>query len=159
MLRALQRVRSAGKEVYLWIVGDGILREPAERLCSELGLTEAVTFWGERISTGDFYAAADAFVLSSRTEGLPVSLLEAMAAGLPVVTSAVGAMPEVVNDSGGGLVVPAGSVEGFAAAFDRLVEDAGLREAMGKSGREHYLAHFTLNKMADRYLELYQTRK
>jgi glycosyltransferase involved in cell wall biosynthesis len=156
LLHALAKVRSRGRDVFLWIVGDGKLREPAERLCSDLGLTDAVTFWGEQVCTGDFYVAADAFVLSSSTEGLPVSLLEAMAAGLPVVTSAVGAMPEVVNGGGGGFVVPAGSIEGFAAAIDRLAGDAALRSDMGKAGRAHYLAHFTLGGMADRYLELYR---
>lgn len=157
LLRALAKVRSTGKDVFLWIVGDGNLRESAERLASELGLTEVVTFWGERVCTGDFYSAADAFVLSSSTEGLPVSLLEAMAAGLPVVTSAVGAIPEVVDGGGCGLVVPVGSIEGFAAAIDKLAGDPALRSAMGKAGREHYLAHFTLASMANRYLQLYRT--
>jgi len=159
LLRALAKVRGAGTDAYLWIVGDGNLRAPAERICSELNLTDAVTFWGERACTGDFYAAADAFVLSSATEGLPMALLEAMAAGLPVVTSAIGAMPEVVNGGRCGFAVPAGSVEGFAGAIERLACDPDLRAAMGQAGRAHYLAHFTPERMADRYLELYRTGK
>jgi glycosyltransferase involved in cell wall biosynthesis len=159
LLHALAKVRESGKDVSLWIVGDGKLRAPAERLSADLGLTDAVTFWGERKCPGDFLAAADAFVLSSSGEGLPISLLEAMAAGLPVVTSAIGAMPEVVNGGGGGFVVPAGSVEGFARAIERLAGDPALRSVMGEAGHAHYLAHFTPERMADRYLELYRTGK
>jgi len=157
VLHAVAAVRSRGRDVCFWIVGDGALRGPAERLASELGLHDAVTFWGEQACAGDFYAAADAFVLSSSSEGLPLALLEAMAAGLPVIVSAAGAMPEVVNGGGGGIVAPAGSVEGFAEAIGRLAGDAALRTAMGQAGRTHYLAHFTPERMAERYLELYRT--
>jgi glycosyltransferase involved in cell wall biosynthesis len=157
LLRAVAKVRLTRKDVYLWIVGDGDQRASAERLCSELGLGDAVTFWGQRTCTGDFYAAADAFALSSSSEALPMSLLEAMAAGLPVVTSAVGAMPEVVNGGGCGFAVPAGSADAFAAAIDRLAGDPALRSVMGQAGHAHYLAHFTPERMANRYLELYRT--
>ena len=157
ILRALAKVRASGKDVYLWVVGDGDLRAPAERLSAELGLTDAVTFWGEQAYTGDFYASADAFVLSSSTEGLPIALLEAMAAGLPVVISAIGAMPEVVNGGGGGIVVPPGSADGFADAIERLAGDPALRAAMGRAGRAHYLERFTPERMAQRYLDLYRT--
>ena len=159
LLHALARVRSTRNDVFLWVVGDGTLRASAERLSSELGLTDAVTFWGEQACTGDFYAAADAFVLSSSMEGLPMALLEAMAAGLPVVVSAIGAMPQVVNGGGGGIVVPAGSAESFAAAIDRLAGDPALRFEMGQAGHAHYLAHFTPERMADRYMELYRVAK
>ena len=159
LLHALAKVRLARNDIFLWVVGDGNLRASAERLSYELGLTDAVTFWGEQACTGDFYAAADAFVLSSSMEGLPMALLEAMAAGLPVVASAVGAMPEVVNSGGGGIVVPSGCSESFAVAIDRLAGDPALRSAMGQAGHAHYLAHFTPERMADRYMELYRTGK
>lgn len=159
LLRALAKVRLTRKDVYLWIVGDGILRAPAERLCSELGLADVVSFWGERAWTGDFFHAADAFVLSSSSEGLPMSLLEAMEAGLPVVASAIGAMPELVNGGKCGFVVPAGSADAFAAAIDHLAGDSSLCTSMGMAGQIHYRAHFTPERMADRYLELYRTGK
>ena len=159
LLRAVAKVRLARKDIFLWIVGDGNLRASAERLSSELGLTDAVTFWGEQVCAGNFYAAADAFVLSSSMEGLPMALLEAMAAGLPVVTSAIGAMPEVVNGGGGGIVVPAGSTESFAAAIGRLAGDPALRSVMGQAGHAHYLANFTPERMAHRYMELYRTSR
>jgi len=79
------------------VVGDGVLRPSVEKLCAELGLNEAVTFWGERADTGAFFNAADVCVLSSKSEGLPISLLEAMAAGRPVVAAAPGAVPEIVE--------------------------------------------------------------
>lgn len=159
LLHALATVRRTRKDVFLWIVGDGDQRAPSEQLCAELGLNNAVTFWGEQVCPGDFYAAADAFVLSSSMEGLPIALLEAMAARLPVVTSAVGGMPEVVNGAGGGFVVPTGSADGFAEVIDRLAGDRALCAVMGQAGRTHYLAHFTPERMADRYLELYRTGK
>jgi len=157
VLRALAKVRSERADVSLWIVGDGDQRASSERLCVELGLADVVTFWGEHACTGDFYATADAFILSSANEGLPMSMLEAMAAGLPVVTSAVGGIPEVLNGGGCGFAVPAGSVDGFAAAIARLAAEPALCSSMGRAGRDRYLAHFTPERMADRYLDLYGT--
>ena len=97
LLKALALVRTSRKDVFLWVVGDGVLRPSVEKLCAELGLNEAVTFWGERADTGAFFNAADLCVLSSKSEGLPISLLEAMAAGRPVVAAAPGAVPEIVE--------------------------------------------------------------
>ena len=159
LLKALALVRSSRKDVFLWVVGDGDLRPSVEKLCAELGLNEAVTFWGERADTGAFFNAADLCVLSSKSEGLPISLLEAMAAGRPVVAAAPGAVPEIVEGGRCGFVVPIGSVEDFAEAILRLAGDPSLCASLGEAARVQYLQHFTAERMADRYLELYRTGK
>lgn len=159
LLKALSQVRAIRKDVFLWMVGDGDLRPSIEVLCAELGLSDVVTLWGERADAGAFFTAADVCVLSSTSEGLPISLLEAMAAGRPVVAAAPGAVPEILEGGRCGFAVPIGSVAGIANAVLRLAGDPGLCAALGEASRVHYLQHFTAERMADRYLELYRTGK
>ena len=111
------------------------------------------------MDAGAFFTAADVCVLASTSEGLPISLLEAMAAGRPVVAAAPGAVPEIVAGGHCGFVVPIGSAEGFAEAILRLAGDPFLCASLGEAARVHYLRHFTAERMADRYLELYRTGK
>jgi glycosyltransferase involved in cell wall biosynthesis len=159
LFRALALVRAIRKDVYLWVVGEGDLRPSVEKLCNDLGLKDAVTFWGERADTGAFFSAADVSVLSSTSEGLPISLLEAMAAGRPVVAAAPGAVPEIIEGGRCGFVVPIGSAEGMAEAVLLLAGDPARSASLGEAARAHYLRHFTAERMADRYLELYRTGK
>jgi glycosyltransferase involved in cell wall biosynthesis len=159
LLRALALVRAIRKDVFLWVVGEGELRPSVEKLCDELRLNDAVTLWGERADTGAFFDAADVFVLTSTSEGLPVSLLEAMAAGRPVVAAAPGAVPEIVEGGRCGFVVPIGSSEGVAEGILRLAGDSALCASKGEAARAHYLHYFTAERMADRYLEVYRTGK
>jgi glycosyltransferase involved in cell wall biosynthesis len=159
LLRALAQVRAVRKDVFLWLVGNGALRPVIEKLSTELGLQDAVTLWGERTDAGAFFAAADVCVLASRSEGLPISLLEAMAAGRPVVAAAPGAAPEIIESGRCGFVVPIGSAEGLADAILRLAGDPALCASLGEEARAYYLQHFTAERMADRYLELYRTGK
>jgi glycosyltransferase involved in cell wall biosynthesis len=159
LLKAVALVRTIRKDVFLWVVGDGDLRPLVEKLGAELGLNDAVTFWGERADTGAFFNAADVCVLSSTSEGLPISLLEAMAAGRPIIAAAPGAVPEIVEGGRCGFVLPIGSVEGVAEAILRLAGDPSLCASLGEAARVHYLQHFTAERMADRYLELYRTDK
>ncbi len=159
LLRALAMVRASGQDVFLWVVGEGELRPAVEKLRDELGLMDAVTMWGERADTGAFFDSADVCVLSSTSEGLPISLLEAMAAGRPIVAAAPGAVPEIVEGGQCGFVVPIGSAEGVAEAILRLAREPALCAAQGQAAQAHYLRHFRAERMADRYLELYRTGK
>jgi glycosyltransferase involved in cell wall biosynthesis len=158
LLRALAAARGRGIDAALWFVGDGALRAAAEALCAELGLSEAVVFCGEQRAVGTFLEAADAFVLSSASEGLPVSLIEALAAGKPCLVTAAGAMPELVQDGACGLVTPVGDAGAMAKAIAALAGGAAQRRGWGESARRHYESGFTLGKMAARYLELYERR-
>lgn len=156
LLRALAQARRERPELSLWFVGDGELRNSSERLCAELGLGDAVTFWGTRRDVGAILAAAELFVLSSRSEGLPISLLEAMAAGKPSLATDAGAMRELVDGGACGLVVPVGDVDAMARAILSVAGDPAQCERWGQAARRHYDAHFTPDRMTDRYLGLYR---
>lgn len=110
---------------------------------------------GARPDVPRVLAACDVFALSSRTEGLPLALLEAMAAGLPVVATAVGGIPDVVRDGINALLVPSSDEEGLRAALRRLHDDRTLAAAMGQCARQRS-ADFSAAAMSQRYLDLYR---
>lgn len=139
------------------VVGDGpdaaALREQVERL----GLEGRVRLCGERDDVPALLAEADCFVLSSRSEGLPVSILEAMAAELPVVASAVGGVPELVEDGETGFLVPPGDPAALADALRRMLTDAELRRRLGAAGRARVEREFTLDAFLAAHLDLYDS--
>jgi glycosyltransferase involved in cell wall biosynthesis len=112
-------------------VGQGPLEAEVHELHGQLGLGERFRFLGYQPDPVAVLAAADVFTLTSRHEGLPISMLEAMALGLPLVVSAVGGIPEVVTDGVEGLLVPPGDPEPFAAAYVRLADDPAERRRLG----------------------------
>ena len=138
------------------IVGDGPDRGAVEDEIGRLGLEERVRLVGERSDVPALLADADLFVLSSRSEGLPVSVLEAMAAELPVVASGVGGLAELVVDGETGILVPPGAPEPLAAALGRLVEDRDLRRKFGAAGRTRAEALFDLAVFRRAHVELYE---
>ena len=137
------------------VVGDGPDRPAVEAEIRSLGLERAVRLAGERRDVPGLLADADVFVLSSRSEGAPLSVLEAMAAGLPVVASAVGGVPELVADGATGLLVPPGDPGALAAALDRLLADPALRRRLGAAARERVRTRFDLAGMREAHLALY----
>ena len=126
-----------GAALRLTLVGDGPQRAELEAKAARLGISESVHFAGYRsqAEVRDHLAAADVFVLPSFAEGVPVSLMEAMAAQLPVVATNVGGVTELVHDGVNGLVVAPGDVDALGAALDRLVGDVDLRGRLGRGGR------------------------
>jgi len=137
------------------IVGDGPDRAELETEIRRLGIEESVELSGERDDVPKLLAGSDVFVLSSRSEGLPVSVLEAMAAELPVVASAVGGLAELVEDGATGLLVPAGDERALTEALRRLIDDADLRRSMGAAGRGRAETDFDLNAFRGAHLDLY----
>ena len=138
------------------LVGEGPDRQRLEREVHDLGLERAVQLPGERDDVPELLATADVFALSSRSEGLPVSILEAMAAGLPVVASSVGGVSEEVVDGVSGLLVPPGDASALARALGRLVEDRELRRGLGAAGRARALEHFDLPEFRHAHLAVYE---
>jgi glycosyltransferase involved in cell wall biosynthesis len=137
-------------------VGDGPFRRAVELELERLGLDASVRVLGDRRDVASLLARSDVFVLASRSEGLPLSILEAMAAGLPVVASRVGGVPELVVDGQTGLLVPAGDPERLAGAVGWLLADAALRRRLGEAGRARVREHFDLDSVRRAHLDLYR---
>ncbi len=137
LLESVRRLESEPLDAVLTVVGDGDYRAELERLALELRISSRVTFLGYQSQTAvrRLLAEADVFVLPSFAEGVPVSLMEAMAAGLPVVATAVGGVSELVEHERTGLVVPPGDVEALTAALERLILNADLRNELARAGR------------------------
>jgi colanic acid/amylovoran biosynthesis glycosyltransferase len=144
LLRAVDRLRAQGRRLVVDLIGDGELREGLEAESRALGLADAVAFHGARPSAEVVTAMerADVFVLpsvitaSGKMEGLPVALMEAMAREVPVVATAISAIPELVEDGVTGLLVPPEDPEALAAALARLADDPELRVRLGWAGGE-----------------------
>ncbi len=136
LLAAAREVHDERPDVHFLLVGDGPLRAELEALTADLGLAGVVHFLGTRDDVADLLAAADLFVLSSRHEGLPIAMLEAMAAGLPSVLTAVGGIPDVVVGGRAARLVSPGAPPTLAASIVELVGDDPLRRAMGEEARQ-----------------------
>jgi glycosyltransferase involved in cell wall biosynthesis len=156
LLRAWKQVLETVPNAVLLVVGNGSTEPATRALADELGLGDAVRFVGFRLDVAEILASLDVFVLSSLSEGLSLTLLEAMAAGLPIVATRVGGNPEVVQDGDTGLLVPSGDPPALARALARLLLDAELRVQMGESGRRRYSQNFTLQAMVRGYVRLYR---
>ena len=156
LLRAFALAKRRIPALKLWIVGDGPLRSRLCELARELGVETVTQFFGEQADVAPYYSAADLFILSSVSEGLPVSLLEAMAAGLPSIVTNVGGMAEVARLSGAAFVVPISNYKALADAICEAAEDACALARRRVAARRCYEQNFTLERMASEYLQLYR---
>lgn len=137
------------------IVGDGSQRSALERLTHELKLNERVQFLGQKNNVQDLLTNASMFVLPSLTEGISLTLLEAMARGLPVVATRVGGTPEVVVDGHTGLLVSTQRPDELAAAIAHLFQNPATAERMGQLGRQRVEQSFSITRMIRAYEEEY----
>jgi len=156
LLEVFRRVTATRPEARLVLVGDGTLAEELKSHAERLGVLDRVSFLGFRRDIGRVLAAMDVFILSSVREGLPISIIEAMAARRPVVASDVGSVRDVVRDGVDGFVVPAREVEAFVDAVHRLGGAPDLMARMGESGRAAVEARFSLAEMVKAYEALYR---
>jgi glycosyltransferase involved in cell wall biosynthesis len=138
------------------IVGSGPDERKIEHEIRQLGLDEHVMLYGERRDVRQLLAGADIFALSSIYESLPISILEAMAARLPVVASAVGGVPELVIDGETGFLVPSRDPKALADRLEELLADRELRRRFGDAGRARVLRLFDIRSFQDRHIELYE---
>ena len=155
LLKAFAIAKVETPDLQLWIVGGGSLRTKLEGLSQQLGLCDSVTFFGERADVSPFLLAADLFILSSITEGLPISLLEALAAGIPAIVTDVGGISEVARLSDAAVTVPPSSPAALAAAITKMAQARDQLSHLGKIARQCYVAHFTPERMASEYMTLY----
>jgi glycosyltransferase involved in cell wall biosynthesis len=138
------------------IVGDGPDRAAIDHEVSRLGLRDTVELLGERADVAELLAGSDVFVLPSRSEGMPMSVLEAMAAGLPVVASAVGGVPELVRDGETGTLVAPGDPGALAGALGALVADPAQRTRLGAAARTRAEAEFGIEACRQAHVDLYR---
>ncbi|MDQ3223288.1 MAG: glycosyltransferase family 4 protein, partial [Gemmatimonadota bacterium] len=154
LLRAL-----AGLQQHSWqldLIGNGPLMSEMESLASTLGIAARVRFLGQRMDVDRILAQAQVGLLVTNWEGFPLSILEAMRAGLPMVASSVGGIEESVLDGETGFLVPRGGVEPLQERLAQLLTDPGLRVRLGTQGRAHYEQHFTLSHCVTRTLAVYE---
>jgi colanic acid/amylovoran biosynthesis glycosyltransferase len=157
LLEALDLLSSeAARKVRLVIAGDGPDRDKLHRL-AESGASSEIVFTGAVNQTQllSLYNDADIFCLPSLAEGLPVVLMEAMAMELPVVSTRIAGIPELVSDRQCGLLVTAGRVDQLAGALQELLEDKDLRRSLGRAGRERVMTHYDIRQSVARLHELY----
>ncbi|MEW6213669.1 MAG: glycosyltransferase [Nitrospirota bacterium] len=155
MIKALGIIRSKHPNSCLLIVGDGPERENLESAALELGLSSHVLFTGFREDAHRFMKIMDIFLLTSFSEGTAMTLLEAMACGLPCIVTDVGGNPEIVKDQDTGFVVSSNDEKALSKVIDMLIENGDLRKKIGMAGRKRFEANFTVDKMVGAYQGMY----
>lgn len=142
-------------DVHLMVVGGGDLRDELVRTTESLGLSSRVHFTGPRRDLGDLLGAMDVFVMPSLWEGLPLSLVLAMGAAVPVVATAVAGIPEVVDSGRTGLLVPPGDATALGAALARVFDDAAFRQQIALAGQASVLPRFGVERYVQAIVGLY----
>ncbi len=155
LLKAFARVHEAHPDARLAILGWGRLEEETRERARALGLADAVVLPG-RVEPSAWLARADVFAHTSLWEGFGIVLLEAMLAGLPVVATRASAIPEIVVDGATGLLVEPGDADALAKALDELLADPARRLALGEAGRARALSDFSVARMAERTMAVYE---
>jgi glycosyltransferase involved in cell wall biosynthesis len=155
-IEAVARARASVPGVVLAIVGEGGERGRLEATAAQLGVSDRVRFLGRRDDARRLLPALDVYVNSSISEGISLTILEAMAASVPVVATRVGGTPEIVTDGQSGLLVPARRPSALSAALQRFASEPDLRRQLGAEGRATVEQRFTIDGMVDRYAEVYE---
>ena len=156
-LEAMAQLRSRHPQARLLLAGEGPMRQELEDRAQALGLSDCVMFLGHREDVADLMAACDVLLLSSRSEGIPQSVVQAMASGLPVVATAVGALPELIDGQQQGLLVPAEDATGMAAALARLLDTPPLAAALAAAARVKVRNRYSYAAMLDATEAMLQT--
>ena len=157
LLNSLRILKDRGIHLMMLVIGDGAERSNLEHFAATLQLdAQSVRFLGARRDVGDLLSAVDLFVLPSDTEGLPLSVLEAMAAGLPIIATRVGGLPELVDDGKEGILVTPGDAQGLAEAIERMSQDPLLRATLGQSAKTRAGGEFSLSATVQNYDQVYR---
>jgi glycosyltransferase involved in cell wall biosynthesis len=157
LLRAFRLVAAEHPDTHLVIAGDGPLRGDLERLAASLEIRERVLLLGARADVADLLPHFEVFVMASISEGLPLSILEAMACARPVVATGVGDIPGTVQDGVSGVIVPPGRAEALAAALSGLLASPTRVAAFGHAGRLAAERRFSLTSTVEQYEALYRS--
>ena len=156
LVYAMKIVSKKAPGAKLMLVGDGPDRISVERLVKRLGLENHVMLTGFRSDVANLLRCSDVVVLCSQTESAPLTLLEGMSCGLPVIATSVGGIPEIVDDGVNGFLVQPKNPEAIAEKILELNADPGLRRRLGETARERVLERYTAEKVVGQYLEIYE---
>jgi sugar transferase (PEP-CTERM/EpsH1 system associated) len=157
LIDAFAQINKIIPQTKLLIVGEGAMRDKLEDHAKERRILDNVMFLGSRTDVAEILAVLDVFVLTSLTEGISISLLEAMASGKPVIVTSVGGNPEVVTGGIDGILVPPKDAVKIAEAAVSLLTNSGLMQKMGQMARTHVRERFDLCQMVKQYEELYHS--
>lgn len=156
LLEAFKLVASENREAYLLLLGKGPLGDRLKDKAGSLGISDNVCFKGNVANVHEYLNSADIFVFPSFREGMPNSLLEAMACGLPVIASGIGGIVDIVEDGKSGILFEPGDVSGLAAGIIKLLNDDRLRQGLGVEARKRIVERFSIDRVADEYIKLYE---
>jgi glycosyltransferase involved in cell wall biosynthesis len=156
LLKAFAQGPASDPNAHLILAGDGVLREQLQEQAKNLGLVRQIHFLGLRTDIPDVLGAMDVFALSSDWEGNPLSVMEAMASGLPIVSTAVGGVPNLLEDGKEGFIVPPGDVEGLAKSMAFLLRTPQARQSLGMAAARRARKNFDVSTMVQAYEDLYE---
>lgn len=157
LVEALARLVERGHDWQLEIVGEGPARPDIEKTITTAGMEDSVRLIGVDRDVGRWLRSWSVFASSSIQEGQPIALLEAMAHGLPCVATAVGGVPDTLEDLQEGLIVPAGDGEALAESIEKLINNKELRANFGEAARERVKRDFSIGALAERCTDIYKT--
>lgn len=155
MIEAFKMAEKIIPEIELTILGEGELREGLEKQIAAYGLANKVHLPGIQKDVSDYLQKSHIFILSSNVEGLPISVLEAMSCGLPVITTAAGGVIDIIKNNENGIVVPIGDAEALHLAMIRLITEDQTRENMGELART-YAKKYDIHRCVEKYVQLYE---
>ena len=156
LLKAFAEGPAADRKVHLVLIGDGVLRQQLETQAKSLGVAGQIHFLGLRADIPDALGAMDVFVLSSDFEGNPLSVMEAMASGLPIVSTAAGGVPDLFENGNQGLLVSTGDCQALSKSMTFLLRNQDARYAMGLAASRRARERFDVSTMVQAYEEMYE---
>jgi glycosyltransferase involved in cell wall biosynthesis len=158
LLQAFARIQHLDPSLRVQLIGDGERREALQALASELGVVDRVEFlgWQDHESVLKHVGQCEVLVLPTRSEGLPIAVLEGMLAGKPVIATAVGGIPEQITDGEDGLLVPVDDPQALADALSRVLSDRQLAGRLGQAAMDKVHRCFTVERTADAYEGLFR---
>ena len=155
-LKAAEKITKEKKNVKFLIIGDGPLKETLKSQAKNLHLEEKVIFTGIRSDMPEIYSISDILVNSSFIEGLPMTILEAMASKVAIIATRVGAIPQVIKHGINGILLDSGDYEGLAREICFLMDQPNKRKALFEQAYKDVCENFSASKMADQYTKIYQ---
>jgi glycosyltransferase involved in cell wall biosynthesis len=155
LLSAIELLKKRGRNIFLIVVGDGEMRILLEKEIAQKDLIHCVYLAGSRSDVYQLLPGADAFILSSKREGFPMSILEAMAAGLPVIASNVGGIPEIVKDGENGILIPPQDQNSLANAICRVIDDPGFAADLANRARITVEQNYSIQAITEAYTKIY----